>query len=202
MKKSLKNSKSDVLKLSLTLFVIAGVMAMLVSLVNNITATEIEKQNSKKITDALKSIVIEAENFEEINYQETFVMSDDGKKVGVDGVWRAESEGQTIGYCVKVSPQGYGGEIETIVGINSEGKVIGAEIVSISETTGIGTKIQDESFLSQFVGKYGVITIASSEPAENEIQTISGATKSSKAYLRGINAALTVANKCMEVTAK
>ena len=48
-------------------------------------------------------------------------------------------------------------------------------------------------FLSQFVGKSGKITGVASLPEKDEIQTISGATKSSKAFLRGINAALTVA---------
>ena len=39
-----------------------------------------------------------------------------------------------------------------------------------------------------------------SQAAENEVELISGATKSSSAYLRGINAAIAVATECMEVT--
>ena len=195
MQKSLKNSKSDLLRLSVTLFVIAAVMAMLVSFVNNITETKIEQLNEEKISDALGAVITDADSFREISYDNAFLMSSDGKKVGIDGVWNAYDDDKHVGICVKVSPQGYGGKIETIVGIGVDGKILDTKIVSISETSGIGTKIEEEGFLSQFIGKSGSINVSDNDG----ILLISGATKSSKAYLRGINAALTVAAECMEV---
>lgn len=199
MKKSLKNSKSDLVKLSLTLFVIACVMAMLVSLVNNITSEEIEKRNAQKIADALKMVVTQADKFEEIDFAQTSILSEDGKDISIDGVWGAYTGDEQVGICVKVSPQGYGGKIETIVGINLDGEILETQIVSISETSGIGTKITENDFLSQFIGKKGKIIGTSSVSSSDEVALISGATKSSKAYLRGINAALVVANQCLEV---
>ena len=58
----------------------------------------------------------------------------------------------------------------------------------MSETSGIGTKIQSDDFLGQFIGKRGSVT------AGGNVDIISGATKSSEAYIRGINAAITVVN--------
>ena len=52
----------------------------------------------------------------------------------------------------------------------------------MSETSGIGTKIQDASFLDQFKG----ITSTAS------VTTISGATRSSKAFLSGVDSAISV----------
>ena len=101
-------------------------------------------------------------------------------EIAVNGVWKAKQGDEYIGVCVKVSPKGYGGAIETIVGINNEGEIIDTQIVSMSETSGIGTKIQSDTFLSQFKGKSGSITGTGSAPEKNQIQTISGATKSSK----------------------
>lgn len=196
MQKSSTKSKSDLLRLSVTLFVIAAVMATLVSFVNNITEAKIEEINKKKITDALIEVIPDADSFEELDYSQDSVMSSDGKKIGIDGVWQAFSGNEPVGICVKVSPQGYGGKIETIVGIGDDGTVIDTRIVSLSETSGIGTKIKDDGFLNQFIGKSGSVT--ESEP--DGVLLISGATKSSKAYLRGINAALTVAADCAEVS--
>lgn len=193
-------SKSDLLKLSVTLFVIAGIMSLLVSLVNFITAPRIEQSNKEKINQALKTVVADADSFEAVDYDKTSVTSSDGKEIGIDGVWKAKKEDTDVAICVRVSPRGYGGKIETIVAVDMTGKILKTEIVSLSETSGIGTKIQQESFLSQFIGK-GHVTGVKAPSSDSEVMLISGATKSSSAYLRGINAALTVAEECMEVTA-
>ncbi len=197
MQNSSRKQKSDVVKLSLTLFVIAGVMALLVAFVNNLTAPIIEKRSEEKITVALKEVMTNAESFEQHTLQTSSVKSTDGKDVSIDGAWFAKSNGDIIGVCVKVSPQGYGGVIETIVGIDMNCSVKQAKIVSMSETSGIGTKIQSDSFLTQFNGKLAGIVGVSGQPENNQIQVISGATKSSKAYLRGINAALEIANQML-----
>lgn len=196
MKSSSTKQKSDLLRLSFTLAIIAGIMALLVAFVNGITAPEIALQNEQKTESALKKVMPEADSFEEVEGCPASVKSADGKDVSVNGVWTALRGGEAIGVCVKVSPKGYGGAIETIVGINADGTVADAKIVSISETAGIGTKIQNDSFLTQFVGKSGSIIGTKDKPETNsQIQTISGATKSSKAYLRGINAALEIAKQ-------
>ena len=189
MKNSLKNSKSDLIRLSLTLFLIAGIMALLVSLVNGVTGPVIEKRNEEKITQTLKSVMPEADHFHEYLYFEPSVVASDGKKVAVDGVWFAKKGGETVGCCVKVGPQGYGGKVETIVSFDLDGKVIDSQIVAMSETSGIGSKIQNEDFLSQVYGKKGA--------ALKEVDVIGGATKSSKAYIRGVEVAAKVAEKTL-----
>ncbi len=192
MQNSSTKSKSDLLRLSVTLFVIAGLMALLVAFVNNVTAPVIEQRSAENISKALNEVLPEADSFVETTVDVTSITSSDGKDTAIDGVWKAVANGENIGYCVKVLPQGYGGIIETIVALSTDGKVLDTCIVSMSETSGIGTKIQDENFLSQFIGKSSSITAVTGAPSNNEIAVISGATKSSKAYLRGINAAISV----------
>lgn len=195
MQSSSKKQKSDLLRLAVTLCLIAGITAALVAFVNSITAPEIERRNADKTAQSLKAVMPDADSFEQCDYTAGSVTSSDGKEIAVDGVWRAKNASSCIGYCVKVSPKGYGGAIETIVGINLYGEVTDTQIVSMSETSGIGTKIQSNDFLSQFTGKSGIISGVGSSPSKNEVQTISGATKSSKAFLRGVNAALTVVSQ-------
>ena len=195
MQESSKKQKNEIIRLSLTLCLIAGITAALVALVNAVTSPEITRRNEEKTSVSLKSVMPQADEFEQYDYSGGSIMSDDGKEGAVDGVWRAKLGGEYIGTCVKVSPKGYGGAIETIVGIDNEGKITDTQIVSMAETSGIGTKIESDSFLLQFKDKSGNIAGVGSEPEKNQIQTISGATKSSKAFLRGVNAALAVAEQ-------
>ncbi len=189
-----KKPKSDILRLSVTLCLIAGITALLVAAVNAVTAPEIARRGELKTAQSLKAVMPEADSFEDCGYSGGDITSADGKQVPIDGVWLAKSGNETVGCCVKVSPKGYGGAIEIIVGVTGDGKVAATQIVSMSETSGIGTKIQNPEFYGQFVGKSaGIAGIKGGTPLKNEVQTISGATKSSSAFLRGVNAALTVA---------
>ena len=188
MQNSSVKPKSDLVRLSVTLFLIAGIMALVVSLVNGITAPVIAQRDAEKLNSVLKEVVPEADTFYEYAYYQDSVLSADGKQIGIDGVWLAKTGTNTVACCVKVSPKGYGGEIETIVAVGADGKIIETQILSLSETSGIGTKIQDQSFLSQVNGKSGSVMA--------DVDVISGATKSSKAYLRGVDAALVVAADC------
>lgn len=195
MQSSSKSQRNELLRLAITLCLIASLTSALVALVNSVTAPVIAKRSAEKTAQSLKEVMPLSERFEEVETELTSVISSDGKEVSVDGIWQAYVGQDSVGYCVKVSPKGYGGAIETIVGISADGDIIGTKIVSMSETSGIGTKINDEEFLSQFEGKSGSITGVTSSPSKDQIQTVSGATKSSKAFLRGVNAALTAVSQ-------
>ena len=79
------------------------------------------------------------------------------------------------------------------MGIQNDGTVNGYSVTSIAETPGLGMKVQEESFYSQFAGKLvDTFNVVKNPPAaDNEIEAISGATISSKAMANGVNAALT-----------
>ena len=187
MQNSCKNSKNEFLKLSVTLRLIAGIMAFLVALVNNITAPIISESNEQKTSEALLEVLPEADSFVKVDYLPTSI--DD---VSILGVWRASNN---VGFCVKVAPKGYGGAIETIVGFDSNGSVTNTKIVSMSETSGIGTKISGAEFLQNFVGKSTTVKGDKKAADKDTVVYISGATKSSKAFIKGINAAITVVSE-------
>ncbi len=65
-----------------------------------------------------------------------------------------DASGNTVGYTLKVLPSGYGGTIELMVGIDSaNGQVSGINVVSNSETAGLGAKATDPEFSDQYKGK-------------------------------------------------
>lgn len=95
-------------------------------------------------------------------------------------------ENDIIGRCVYVSPQGFGGSIDMMVGIDSLDRTVGVSIVSMSETPGVGTKVKNSDFLNRFIGKDGNVNIGGG------VDGVSGATISSKAVAFGVRSAHSV----------
>lgn len=103
-------------------------------------------------------------------------------------------------YVVYGSTRGFQSNIETAVTFDEAGdKILSLEIVAQDETGGIGTKITEEAFLSQFSDIQAPVKIADLEiksPVTDaveedvnatEIDGISGATVSSEAVGKTIN---------------
>ena len=74
-----------------------------------------------------------------------------------------------------------------MVAMTEDKTVLGVKIVSMSETPGIGTKVDDAEYLSQYAGADLSLTAA-------DVDVVSGATKSSKAVLNGVIDALEALN--------
>ncbi len=80
-----------------------------------------------------------------------------------------------------------------LVAMNEDGSIKAVSVVSLSETPGLGTKVQDGGFLEQYKGKSEKLTAVKSAPsADNEIQAVTGATRSSKGVTEAVNIALEV----------
>ncbi len=83
------------------------------------------------------------------------------------------------------------GGLDMLVAMNTDGSVKAVSVVSLSETPGLGTKVQDGGFLEQYKGKSETLTAVKKAPsADNEIQAVTGATRSSKGVTEAVNIAL------------
>lgn len=181
-----KNAKF-IIKLALILFTISAVCVFALALCNNLTKDTIYKINLENEEVARKE-VLEAEVFEKSDFD------------GEEEVYIGKNGDETVGYAIKVSPKGFGGNIDMMVGIDAEGKVSGISIINILETPGLGSKANDDKFLSQYVSLSDNIKVIKSGIAkENEINAISGATVTSTAVTDGVNEALNIAKNLMEV---
>ncbi len=81
--------------------------------------------------------------------------------------------------------------LDLLVAMNADGTVKGVSVVSISETPGLGTEVDNEDFLSRFVGLGDSVTIVKSKPVnESEVEAVTGATYSSKGVASAINIAI------------
>jgi len=103
-----------------------------------------------------------------------------------DGRYVAYVDGEMVGYVMQSSAQGYSSVIQVLVGIDNNGKITGISILDQSETPGLGTKIEDESFTSQFKGLISGDIALSKEGGR--IDSITGATISSRAVVEAVKA--------------
>ncbi len=81
--------------------------------------------------------------------------------------------------------------LDLLISMNDDGYVKGISIVSISETPGLGTRVDSEDFLNRFVGFSDIVKIVKKTPsADNEVQALTGATYSSNGVADAVNIAV------------
>lgn len=182
--------KENIVTLASVLFIITALVALLLASVNMLTIKKIEENGQKEQAEARMSVLQEADAFDEVSYQAIEGSS-------VKRIFEGKKDGQTVGYCVNVTPNGFGGAIDMMVGIKTDGIVEAVKIVSMSETPGLGSKASDSAFIDQFAGKKGQspISVIKSGVAKNdEIVAIAGATITSRGVTEGVNEAIAAIN--------
>jgi electron transport complex protein RnfG len=180
-----KNAKF-IIKLALILFTISAVCVFALALCNNLTKDTIYKINLENEENARKE-VLQAEIFEKVQFDS-------------EEVYVGKCGDEKVGYAIKVSPKGFGANIDMMVGIDKDGVISGISIINISETPGLGSKANDDKFLSQYISlSDNIKVIKSGTPSGNEINAISGATVTSNAVTKGVNDALYIYKQLAEV---
>jgi len=113
-----------------------------------------------------------------------------------------DASGNLLGYGIRTwSPTpGYAGKVEIFLGVSTEGKIAGMKILTMKETAGLGTKIGEPKFQSQFLNRDAgtEIKLSKSSPKENEIQALTGATRSSRSFTSAVNNAMTIYNQYLK----
>lgn len=180
----MKFLKTEMARLALVLFSITASVALLLSIVNAVTYDRIQLIAEETLNAAMNELVPDATSFTEE------AISGDTSGI-VTSLYVASKDGEDIGYCVIVSPNGFGGEMTIMVAVDTNDTLLGMTVTSHSETPGFGAKSTEPEFQSQFAGKVAPLTLASSSATlDTEVDAISGATVTSKAVILGVNAAL------------
>ncbi len=163
-----KKTVLSVLNIGARLLVICLVVAAVVSLVNEVTKKRYAELQEQEKANAMAAIF----------GAETLTYIDLG-----NGVYALKQGGEPLGYCVESTTAGFGGEMSLMVGFDLDRTIVGVQILSHSETPGLGARVNDAGYLSQYGGKTGDLALG------EDIDAISGATISSKAVLAGVNEA-------------
>ncbi len=167
---------------TIALFIICLVSTTLLAFANQVTAPIIEELAVQTEIDARKTVLSDAEKFEE-------------KKSGdISYVVGLDKDGKEIGMVFTKTTKSYGGDIIVMTGISTKGEITGIDILQINDTPGLGMNADKPDFKNRFLGMDDIITVKkppnSANAENNEIDAISGATISSKAVTDAVNAAM------------
>ena len=173
-----ENNVMYVLRLAVTLLVIAGVMAAALAGVNSVTAPIIEKLTYEKTQAAVSAVLPGGGDTVDFPAMDL-----------VSKVYQGEN-----GYAVEVTPSGFDNTVTMMVGVDNEGNVLGIDIISHTETAGLGavaaaTTAAGEAFRAQFKGLTGSVSVSKDG---GQVDAITSATITSRAVCAGVNAALAV----------
>jgi len=168
-------SIGELMRPCVVLLIICGVCAALLAAVYVITEDKINE-------NALNEERMAIQNMFSDYGSHTTVNVGIGECTSVSQVFNAS--GELIGYAAAASPMGFKAEIVTIVAIDTDMRILDISITSMSETAGIGTKITERQYLDTYVGNDSSVEFG------NGVDAVSGATKSSKAFLSGVKDAL------------
>jgi len=176
---AIKKNREDIIKPVGVLLAICIIIPLALSVTNKVTAkkiAELENENSKKNMQSL-------------------VSADDFEKCSDGGIeyYTAIKGGDTAAYIFTESAKGYGGDVSVMTAVKPDGTIAGVAILDVSgETPGLGQNAAKESFYSQYAGlKKGVSLLKNGAKAENnEVDAVTGATITSTAVTRAVNAAL------------
>ncbi len=182
------------------------VLGFVLGLVYGITKEPIAAADMAKAQAAYKEVFETAESFEEYaafdKEAAASLMEENGFSDEITAVQVAkDGSGSDLGYVITVmAKDGSQANITFSVGIANDGTVNGYSITSIAETPGLGDKAKNPEFSGQFAGKQAEkFEIVKQAPAsDSEIESISGATITSKAMANGVNACMAYFRNVLE----
>ena len=182
------------------------VLGFVLGLVYGITKEPIAAADMAKAQAAYKEVFETAESFEEYaafdKEAAASLMEENGFSDEITAVQVAkDGSGSDLGYVITFMAKDVSQpNITFSVGFANDGTVNGYSITSIAETPGLGDKAKNPEFSGQFAGKQAEkFEIVKQAPAsDSEIETISGATITSKAMANGVNACMAYFRNVLE----
>ncbi|MDR1649206.1 MAG: RnfABCDGE type electron transport complex subunit G [Synergistaceae bacterium] len=179
-------NKIKILRLGVILFIVAAVTGIILGFVYQVTLEPIRRTRERLLGEALAGALPEARSFSPV------ALVSDADPAIRDARRALSGGGRPVGYCLTVTPKGYGGPLEIVVGITEKGHLRAIRILSHSETPGLGAKAPLPAFAGQYENRDAerLILVKTAPDGSGQVQAISGATITSTAVTDGVNAAL------------
>ncbi len=162
---------NEIVRLGLSLMIIGLVASIALSITNQLTQERIKQQQAARFQESLRKVVPEAESFEQRQ-----------------GYFEAYSNGKPVAKVLQLDAQGYSSVIKLLVGVDGANTILGIDVLSQTETPGLGANVEKEGFLSQFTGrKLSEVKLVQDE---GQIDAITGATITSRAVIESISSSM------------
>ena len=193
-----------ILKDTAILTVITIISGMLLGVAFNITNPIIQARKMEEKAAAFRSIFSQDTQFEDgsaLLEKAPEVLTAAGCSETITDVMVAkDASGNVIGYAMSISTNGFGGELVIAYGYGVDGTSMGIDILTSSETSGLGSRASEPEFKDQFAGKLveAFSVVKGGAAADTEINAISGATRTSNAVTGAVNAGIIFGQYCTE----
>ncbi|MCR5160650.1 MAG: RnfABCDGE type electron transport complex subunit D [Lachnospiraceae bacterium] len=174
---------------------LSGVFAM--------TKDKIDEQKMLANAESYKAVLPEAETFSfnddltaavEALGGETYDSASFGRTYINDVIVGEGADGSVVGYVISAtSAEGFEGNVTMSVGLGPDGTMKGIAFTELNETAGMGMRVDEDVFKDQFKDvKVDSFTLnkAGGSTADNEIDSVSGASTTSGAVVNAVNTAL------------
>ena len=181
--------QSGIASLVIVLACICLVSAAILGLVNKVTVGPIQANTEKTVQESLRTVMPIDGDYEDVTDQysgDPVTVDVTGVSVPVKAVYKAAEEGYVV---ETMSPNGFGGALDMMAGVDNDGNITGIAIISHAETSGLGSKSTDPEWQAQFKGVNGTIGVTKDG---YQINAITGSTITSRAVCDGVNAAIAV----------
>lgn len=169
--------------LSLTLISMGASIAL--GFVYEYTKAPIELSNLNKKLEAIRQVVPEFNN----NPADDMYKLPTGEGDSLE-VYPAKMGDQVNGYAIKTySNKGYAGTVTLMVGLKPDGSIHNIAVLEQKETPGLGTKMTEPKFKDQFNGKDPASFVLKVKKDGGQVDAISAATISSRAFSEAVDRA-------------
>ena len=182
-------------KVIAVLVIIAMFSAVLLAYVNTVTMGPIE---ANKKAEMKKAITIVLQGVDLQNIPETPEQLEIDNSV-VQYFTAKSDSGSLLGTAFMVKgPNGFSGDFDVMVGVAADGSVIDTYVLQHKETPGLGDKMAHEPFKSQFRKKNLQNAKWSVKKDGGDIDALTAATITSRAFTQGVKRALLAFDKLAE----
>lgn len=182
--------KSTFTNMFLSLLTICLVVALLLSQVYRLTAGPIAEAKAKKLEDAIMEVVPEFDNNPVAESYKMAVGEGDSLLV-----YPALKDNKVVGFAINTySNNGFSGNIEIMVGFDTNSKVVNYAVLSHAETPGLGSKMGEwfkdltkpnQSVIGRDLSK-GNLQVTNDG---GDVDAITASTITSRAFLEAVNKA-------------
>lgn len=183
--------ESTFLNMVIALFIVTGVASTTLGFVYEFTKEPIAKSKLNKKLNAIKAVVPEFNN--NPNSEMYQIKVNGGEPIEA---YPAKLDGKLVGTAYKTYTNlGFSGLIRIMVGLRPDGTIYNISVLEHKETPGLGSHMTDDWFLGQFKGKDPKTYKLKVKKDQGDVDAITAATISSRAFCDAVLRAYTASLK-------
>lgn len=190
----------------ITVLIFTGILAVMYRLSQGKIQAHIDDSYNRKVLITLAGVISEKTGIAEDEIIAAYPDSYDNYIVPIEeegferNVFAAEVNGEILGYAFEIAGNGLWGSMSALVSLNTQlDTILELRLVSQMETPGLGARIEEDWFLSQFKDrlfvynpmsesdvskKYEFIAETQTPKDDSELRGVTGATITSGAVLQ------------------